>query len=134
MLTASHHRDLIVRCIHAILVGDSSIVEGLFSPDVEAWLPAPAPSAVAVAVEIEDRRDAFIDVSVGTLQSGTIGTCTWVEWFAWVTHVGKITSDDTILGATGERAVLHGVTFADFDADQIVTYRQFWDCPELDLP
>jgi len=131
---ASHHRDLIVRSIHASLVGDSSIVEGLFSPEVQAWLPAHAPSAVAVAVEIEDRCGAFVDVSVGTLQSGTIGPCTWVEWFASATHVGEIVIEDTVFSPTGRRTVLHGVTFAEFDGDQIVAYRQSWESAELGLP
>ena len=134
MATASHRIDLVVRCIEATLTGDSSVVEELFSPHVRASLPTPAFSAVELAVEIEDRRDAFVDVRLGTLQSQDFGAYLWVEWFASVTHVGELISGNTIIEPTGRRAVLHGVTFAEFDGDRIVAYHQYWDCSDLTQP
>jgi ketosteroid isomerase-like protein len=132
MATASHRLDLVVRSIQASLTGDSSVVEELFSPDVRASLPMPAFSAVELAVEIEDRRDAFVDVQVGTLQSQDFGPHSWVEWFASVTHVGELVNGNTSFEPTGRRAVLHGVTFAEFDGDRIVAYHQSWDCSDLE--
>ena len=131
MATASHRLDLVVRAVHASLTGDSSVVEELFSPDVQASLPAPAFSAVELAVEIEDRRDAFVDVRVGALQSQDFGPYSWVEWFASVTHVGTLVNGATIIEPTGRRAVLHGVTFAEFRRDRIVVYHQSCDCSDL---
>ena len=131
MATASHRLDLVARCVEASLTGDSSVVEELFSPQVRASLPATAGSAVELAVEIEDRRDAFVDVHVGTLQSETFGAYSWVEWFASVTHVGVLVNENMIIEPTGRRVVLHGVTFAEFDGDRIVAYHQNWDCSDL---
>ena len=134
MATASHRLDLVVRGIEATLTGDSSVVEELFSPHVRASLPAPAFSAVELAVEIEDRRDAFADVNVGTLQSQTFDAYSWVEWFASVTHVGELVNGNTIVEPTGRRAVLHGVTFAEFEGDRIIAYHQSWDWSDLTHP
>ena len=134
MPTASRRFHLVMRSIRASLTGDSSVIGEVFSPNVRVFLSGPALSAVEFAVEVEDRGDAFVDVQLGTLQWEDFGTHCWVEWFAAVTHAGELAIEDRVFEATGQRAVVHGVTIAEFDGDRIVAYRQSCDWSELTRP
>ena len=47
---------------------------------------------------------------------------------ATATHSGPLVVDeDVVIGPTGGRFTLRGVTIADFDGDRIRAFRQYWD-------
>ena len=55
-----------------------------------------------------------------------------VESVVHLTHSGSLAiGDDRVVGPTGPRVSLHGVTVAEFDGDRISSFRQYWDEVEL---
>lgn len=134
----AHHRtvterlDLVVRGIHATLVGDSSVVAELFTDDVRAaTMSTSVWSAPGLAVEIEDRAGAFEDVDVHVQRWRALDDELWVEWAASVFHVGPLAVDDAVIAPTGRRTALHGMTIAEFRGNRIGGFRQYWDCAAL---
>ena len=130
-MTTDGRVDAVTRAIQATLVGDSSVVDGLFAPDVRACLTTSVWSAPALAVEIEDRAGAFEDVDLHVTRARVLDPEIWVEWTASVFHAGALAVEDVVIPPTGRRTELHGMTVAEFDHDRISAFRQYWDCAAL---
>jgi ketosteroid isomerase-like protein len=111
------------------VTGDSRVVRDLYTDDVQGWSPVMTVSSAAeLAVELEDRQEAFTDIEldVTPLDVGADQAC--VEWIATATHSGPLVVDeDVVIGPTGGRFTLRGITVADFDGDRIRAFRQYWD-------
>jgi ketosteroid isomerase-like protein len=120
---------VLVQAIEATVTGDSRIVRDLYTDDVQGWSPVMTVSSAAeLAVELEDRQEAFTDIEldVTPLDVGADQAC--VEWIATATHSGPLVVDeDVVIGPTGGRFTLRGITVADFDGDRIRAFRQYWD-------
>jgi ketosteroid isomerase-like protein len=130
MTTADRLRS--VTCaVRATLEGDSTIVDELFAPDVHASMTTSVWSATGLAVEIEDRAGAFEDVDLHVTHWHAPGDELWVEWTAAVFHAGALAIKDAVIPPTGRRTELHGITVAEFTADRIAGFRQYWDATTL---
>jgi ketosteroid isomerase-like protein len=120
---------VLVQAIEATVTGDSRVVRDLYTDDVQGWSPVMTVSSAAeLAVELEDRQEAFTDIEldVTPLDVGADQAC--VEWVATATHSGPLVVDeDVMIGPTGGRFTLRGITVADFDGDRIRAFRQYWD-------
>lgn len=120
---------VLVQAIEATVTGDSRVVRDLYTDDVQGWSPVMTVSSAAeLAVELEDRQEAFTDIEldVTPLDVGADQAC--VEWVATATHSGPLVVDeDVMVGPTGGRFTLRGITVADFDGDRIRAFRQYWD-------
>jgi hypothetical protein len=118
---------LVGRAIRATLTGDSSVVATLFSADVHGTLPSSVTCAAELAVEIEDRSGVFADVALEIISTEIHEDRIWVEWSATVTHAGALVVDDMLIPPTRRRGEVRGITVADFVADRIADFRQYWD-------
>jgi ketosteroid isomerase-like protein len=120
---------VLVQAIEATVTGDSRVVRDLYTDDVQGWSPVMTVSSAAeLAVELEDRQEAFTDIELDLtpLDVGADQAC--VEWVATATHSGPLVVDeDVMVGPTGGRFTLRGITVADFDGDRIRAFRQYWD-------
>jgi ketosteroid isomerase-like protein len=120
---------VLVQAIEATVTGDSRVVRDLYTDDVQGWSPVMTVSSAAeLAVELEDRQEAFTDIELDLtpLDVGADQAC--VEWVATATHSGPLVVDeDVMIGPTGGRFTLRGITVADFDGDRIRAFRQYWD-------
>lgn len=123
----------LVRALEASVGGDSTIIAGLYTDDVRGRAPAfSVSSAAELAVELEDRSDAFSDIELDVSPFDVADDRACVEWVVTLTHSGPLALDDEIvIGPTGVRATMHGVTVAEFDGDKISSFRQYWDEAEL---
>lgn len=119
----------LMRSVEAGVVGDSSVIAGLFTKDVKGWAPAASVSSSAeLAGEFEDREEAFSDIDLELLPLDVAGDRACVEWVATATHSGPLVVDeDLVIDPTGLRCRLRGVTIAEFDGDRIRSFRQYWD-------
>jgi hypothetical protein len=133
MLDNAERATLLVRGIEASLSGDSSVIENLYTADVKAWSPAmSASSAAELAVEFEDREETFSDVELDISPLDVAGERACAEWVARLTHSRPVAADhEAVIGPTGLRLTLHGVTVAEFEGDRIRSFRQYWDEAEL---
>lgn len=120
---------LLERAVRASIIGDSSAIRDLYTPDVRGWLPrGEIASAAELACEFELNGEGFssVDVSVWPLDVNSPHAC--VEWEATAVHSGTIDAGQEIqVAPTGRRVRLRGVTVAEFDGDRICSFRQYWD-------
>ena len=119
----------LVRGIEASVVGDSTVIAGLYTKDVKGWSPAVSVSSAAeLAGEFEDREEAFSDIELDLVPLDVSGDRACVEWVATATHSGPlVVDDDVLIEPTGLRCRVRGVTVAEFDGDRIRSFRQYWD-------
>lgn len=120
--------------IVAAISGDVSQVEELFTPDVVGSGPATSVSSrEELAIEIEERDGTFADVEVAFAPLDVSGEQAAVEWVASAVHSGPLALDESragVLAPTGRRVRVRAVTVAEFDGEQICSFRSYWD----DLP
>jgi hypothetical protein len=123
----------LIRGIEASVTGDTRAIADIYTDEVAGWSPTLAVSSAAeLAVELEDRVGAFTDVDLDLTPLDVGGDRACVEWVAHATHSGPVAiDDDVVLGPTGVRLSLRGVTVAEFDGDRIRSFRQYWDEVEL---
>jgi hypothetical protein len=129
MGTSGDRAGVLMRALEVAVTGDTRLVRELYTDDVQGWSPPMTVSSAAeLAVELEDRDEAFSDIhlDVSPLEVGDDQAC--VEWVATGTHSGPLVIDDeVVIEPTGRRFTLRGVTVADFDADRIRAFRQYFD-------
>jgi hypothetical protein len=124
---------VLVRAVEATVSGETSAVGELFTADVVAWSPVVSVSSrEELAVELEDQDDAFsnVELEVTVVAVGAEYGC--AEWVASAIHSGPaIVDEQTVLGATGRRVCVHGVSVVEFAGDRIRALRHYWDEVEL---
>jgi ketosteroid isomerase-like protein len=123
----------LVRALEASIVGDSSVIDELYTTDVTGWAPAlTVSSAAELAVEFEDRDGAFSDIELDVSPFDVADDRACVEWIVTLTHSGPLElDDDIVIDPTNVRVSLHGITVAEFAGDKISSFRQYWDEMEL---
>ena len=133
MATKAERVATLIRALEASVVGDSTVIADLYTDDVQGWAPAMSVSSAAeLAVEFEDRDGAFSDIDLDISPVDVSGERACAEWVVSLTHSGPLAIDDeTVIGPTGRRVSMHGITVAEFDGDRISSFRQYWDEVEL---
>jgi ketosteroid isomerase-like protein len=120
--------------ILAAISGDVSYVGQHFTQDVVGSGPTVSvKSREELAVEIEERDGTFTDVEVAFSPLEVTGTQAAVEWVASGVHSGPLPLPERLggdLAPTGRRVRVRAITVAEFDGDQICSFRSYWD----DLP
>ena len=113
----------------AVVHGDRSTLEGLYTNDVNAWTPAlSAASAEELLGEFERRDDAFSDIELEVMPLDVSGDYACAEWRVHMTHTGDLElRDHVVVPASGLRITLNGVTVAEFEGQRICGLRQYWD-------
>jgi ketosteroid isomerase-like protein len=126
--------DRLSQAIVAAISGDVSRVEQLFTRDVVGSGPAiSVASREELAIDIEEREGTFKDVEVAFAPLEVAGDQAAVEWVASAVHVGPLALDNSrtgIVAPTGRRLRVRAVTVAEFEGNQICSFRSYWD----DLP
>jgi len=119
----------LARAVRASILGDSSVIENLYTLGVRGWSPTmEVSSASELACEFEFNGEAFTDVAVDVTLLDVNAPQACVEWQATAVHSGPIDAGEGIvLAPTGRRVTLRGITVADFDEDRICSFRQYWD-------
>jgi ketosteroid isomerase-like protein len=117
------------RAVRASIVGDSSVIDDLYTVDVRGWLPrGEITSSAELACEFELTGEAFSNVDVAVWPLDVNGPRACVEWEATAVHSGTIDAgQDVHVAPTGKQVRLRGVTVAEFDDDRICSFRQYWD-------
>ena len=120
--------------ITATITGDASEVPVWFTPDVVGTGPAiNVKSRAELESDIRDRASAFTDLEIAFSPLDVSGLRACVEWSASAVHVGPLVLDERRAAATipaGRRVRLRAVTVAEFEGEQISSFRSYWD----DLP
>lgn len=121
------------RAVRASILGDSSVVDELYTADVRGWSPRlEVSSAAELAFELELHDSAFSDMDVHVSPLDVNGPQACVEWQATAVHSGAIGAGRGVrVAPTGKRVLVRGATIAEFDGERICSFRQYWD--ELSL-
>jgi ketosteroid isomerase-like protein len=126
--------DRLSDAITATIRGDASKVQEWFTHDVVGTGPAMrVRSRAELASEIRIRRGAFTDIEIAFSPLDVSGPQACVEWVASAVHEGPLVLDETRAEAmipSGRRVRVRAVTVAEFEGDQISSFRSYWD----DLP
>ena len=118
MTTNAERAVILERALRARVEGDRRAAEDLYTDDVKAWTPAFSTSSRAeLLAEFDRTDDAFSDVSVDITPLDVGGDFACAEWT--VTMASR--------DADARRAVVHGITIAEFLGDRICSLRQYWD-------
>jgi hypothetical protein len=119
----------LIRGIEVSANGDSGVIAGLYTDDVQGCSPVmDISSAAELAIEIEDRDGVFADIELVFAPLDVAGEQACVEWTMTATHSGPLNiNDDVCIDASGVRLTVHGVTVAEFDGDRICRFRDYWD-------
>jgi ketosteroid isomerase-like protein len=119
------------RAIAAAIRGEVSQLEALFTQDVIGSGPAiNVSSREELAIEIEDRDGAFRDVEIAFAALDVSSPNACVEWVASGVHDGPLVLEDSptgVVAPSGRRVRVQGVTIAEFEGDQISSFRTYWD-------
>jgi ketosteroid isomerase-like protein len=117
--------------ILAGISGDVSKVEELFTSDVVGSGPVLSVSSrEELALEFEEREGTFTDVEVALAPLDVAGDQACVEWVASGVETGSLAIEESrmgVLAPTGRRIRVRAVTVAEFDGDQICSFRSYWD-------
>jgi ketosteroid isomerase-like protein len=127
--TNAARAEMLVRALRAGIDGDHETVRTLVTHDVRAWTPAFATATRDELIEALDHRDdAFSDIDLRATPLDVGGDFACVEWSVDMTHTGALSfAPLTSIEPTGMRVTVHGITVAEFDGDQICSFRQYWD-------
>jgi ketosteroid isomerase-like protein len=119
------------RVIAAAISGDTSQLHALLSDDVIASGPViRAASRSDLADEVARRLGAFSDRKVAVAPLDVAGDQACVEWVATGVHTGPFhldRGDTPVIEPTGRRVRIRAITVAEFDGDQIRSFRSYWD-------
>ena len=125
----------LARAIVASINADTNQMRGLFTDDVIASGPAiRASSRAELAAEIERQVGAFSDRKVTVAPLDVAGEQACVEWVASGVHSGPFSVEheqNVVVEATGRRVRIRAVSVAEFDGDQICSFRSYWDTAAL---
>jgi ketosteroid isomerase-like protein len=124
----------LAHAIEASVSGDTAQLRGLFTDDVIASGPAiRATSRAELAAAVEQRISAFSERKVTVAPLDVAGDQACVEWVASGVHSGRLRLDDTpdVIEPTGRRIRVRAVSVAEFDGDQICSFRSYWDAASL---
>jgi ketosteroid isomerase-like protein len=125
----------LARAITATINGDTAQLSGLFTDDVVASGPAiRATSRSELAAQVERRVSAFSDRKVTVAPLDVAGGQACVEWVASGVHSGPITVDtdrELVIEATGRHVRIRAISVAEFEGDQICSFRSYWDTAAL---
>lgn len=110
------------RAIVAAISGDVNVLNELVTHDVVGSGPAISVSDRAeLAVEI-GTRDNLTDVEIALSALDVSGDQACVEW---------VVSGEPPAGRPGERVRVRAITVAEFDGNQICSFRSYWDDTSL---
>jgi predicted ester cyclase len=119
------------RVIAAAITGDTAQLHALLTHDVIASGPViKAASRGALADEVSRRLGAFSDRKVAVAPLDVAGNQAAVEWVATGTHTGPFhldRGDIAVIEPTGRRVRIRAITVAEFEGDQIRSFRSYWD-------
>ncbi len=123
--------DRLSQAIVATISGDASRVDEWFTHDVVGSGPAiNVHSRDELTTDIEDRGGAFSDLEIAFAPLDVSGEQACVEWVASAVHDGPLVLDESrasVTIPTGRRVRMRAVTVAEFDGDQICSFRSYWD-------
>jgi ketosteroid isomerase-like protein len=125
----------LARAVTATIAGDTAQLRGLFTDDVVASGPAiRATSRSELAAQVERRVAAFSDRKVTVAPLDVAGGQACVEWVASGVHSGPLSMDAGAAGViqpTGRRVRIRAISVAEFEGDQICSFRSYWDTGAL---
>jgi len=119
------------RVIEAAISGDTAQLHALLTDDVIASGPViKAGSRGQLADQVARRLHAFTERKVAVAPLDVAGDRACVEWVATGVHTGPFhldRGDTPVVPATGRRVRIRAITVAEFDGDQIRSFRSYWD-------
>ena len=119
------------RVIESAISGDTSQLHALLTEDVIASGPIiKAGSRAELADVVVRRLAAFTERKVAVAPLDVAGDRACVEWVATGVHTGPLQLDRgpaQVVAATGRRVRIRAITVAEFDGDQISSFRSYWD-------
>jgi ketosteroid isomerase-like protein len=120
---------ILERALRASVERDRQVLTDLYTDDVKAWTPALSTASLdELIAEFEQRDGAFSDLELEVAPLDVGGEYACVEWTVTMTHTGPLAiAEGRSVDPTGIRVVLHGVTVAEFEGEQICGLRQYWD-------
>jgi ketosteroid isomerase-like protein len=120
--------------IAAAIRGDASKVADWFTLDVVGSGPViRVKSRAELDSDIRERAATFTDLEIAFSPLDVAGPQACVEWVASAVHTGPLVLDErraAVVVPTGRRVRMRAVTVAEFEGDQISSFRSYWD----DLP
>jgi ketosteroid isomerase-like protein len=121
----------LARAIQASFSGDTTRLRGLFTDDVVASGPSiRTESATELADQIERSIGAFSERKVAVAPLDVSGNQACVEWVASGVHSGPYQfgrAGAGVIEPTGRRVKIRAISVAEFDGDQICSFRSYWD-------
>jgi hypothetical protein len=125
----------LARVIAAFISGDIGQLRGFFTDDVIASGPIlHAASKAELTAEIEGRVGAFSERKVTVAPLDVAGDQACVEWVASGVHSGALVLDEqgsVVIAPTGRRVRIRAISVAEFEGDQIRSFRSYWNAAEL---
>ena len=122
-------KDVLLKALEAEVGGASVDPATLFTDDVVGWSPIATVSGLTDLADLAaDRETTFSNVVIMFRGLDEVGNKAFAEWLIEADHTGPmVLGEGAVVGATGRRVRLAGVTVADFRGNKIRSFRTYFD-------
>ena len=121
--------EVLRRGLEACIVGDVAALPELFTEDVSGWSPNLLVSSLAELAEaVADREDSLSDVALQVDALDITGNKGFIEYRVSAVFSGPfVISDEVVIEPNGRELVLGAAMVAEFSADRISAFRNYFD-------
>jgi ketosteroid isomerase-like protein len=128
-MAENDRRRLLRRGLEACVLGDVEALPELFTTDVSGWSPNMLVTSLDGLSEVVASRDAALsDVSVQVDALDVVGNKGYVEYRLGAVFSGPFVVDgETVVEPNGQRIEIGAAIVAEFTADKISAFRNYFD-------
>ena len=121
--------EVLRRGLEACIVGDVAALPELFTADVSGWSPNLLASSLAELAEaVADREDSLSDVALQVDALDITGNKGFIEYRVSAVFSGPfVIRDEVVIEPNGRELVLGAAMVAEFSADRISAFRNYFD-------
>jgi len=122
-------KDVLLKAIQAEVGGAPVDPSTLYTADVVGWSPIATVSGLTDLADLAAvREDTFSNVVIMFRGLDEVGNKAFAEWLIEADHTGPLVlGEGAVVGATGRRVRMAGVTVADFRGEKIRSFRTYFD-------
>ena len=121
--------EVLRRGLEACIVGEVAALPELFTEDVSGWSPNLLVSSLAELAEaVADREDSLSEVAHNVDALDITGNKGFIEYRVSAVFSGPfVISDEVVIEPNGRELVLGAAMVAEFSADRISAFRNYFD-------